>query len=137
MLINPNNKLDVKRAETHFKKLVNGNTPFELKKLIKKRSLSINAYLHVCITLYAIHFGYTLDEAKTLLKRLCPFMIYEKNGKKFLKQTSKMNNLECSEFVEWIRNHSAQEGCYIVDAEEYKLNKFSIDKEIDKHKTYL
>ena len=137
MLINPNNKLDIKKAENYFQKLIEGKTPFELKKIIKKRSLSINAYMHVCITLFAIHFGYTLDEAKTLLKRLCPFMMYEKKGRKFLKQTSKMNNQECSEFVEWIRNYSAQQGCYIVDAEEYKLNKFNIDKEINNHKPYL
>ena len=137
MLINPNNKLDIKRGEHYFQKLIEGKTPFEIKKIIKKRSLSINAYMHVCITLYAIHFGYTLIESKTYLKRMCPFMIYTNKGQKFLKETSKMNNQECAEFVEWIRNFSSQNGCYIPDAEEYKLNKFNIDKEINNHKPYL
>lgn len=48
-----------------------------------------------------------------------------------------MNSQECSEFIEWVRNYSAQEGLYIPDAEEYKLNKFNIDKEINNHKQYL
>jgi hypothetical protein len=128
---------DLKNAEFYFSKLVNSKAKVEIKKIIPNRSISINSYLHVCISLFAIEFGYTLEEAKTLLKRKCSFMIYEKKGMKFLKKTSKLNNKECSEFVEWIRNYSSENGLYIPDADEYKTNKFSIDKEIDKHKKYL
>lgn len=137
MLINPNNELELKKANTYYKKLVDRKSKFELRKIIPKRSISLNSYLHVCISIYAIEYGYTLKEAKTYLKRICPFMIYEKNGQKFLKETSKMNNLECSDFVEWIRNYSAQNGLYIPEAEEYRLNKYEIDKQIDRHKQYL
>ena len=93
--------------------------------------------MHVCITIYAIHFGYTLDEAKVLLKRMCSFMVYEKNGTKFLVRTRDLDNEVCSKFVEWIRNHSAKEGCYIPNADEYKENQYSIDREISKNKQYL
>lgn len=137
MLINPNNELELKKANTYYKKLVDSKSKFELRKIIPKRSISLNSYLHVCISIYAIEYGYTLKEAKTYLKRICPFMVYEKNGQKFLKETSKMDNLECSDFVEWIRNYSAQNGLYIPEAEEYKLNKYEIDKQIDEHKQYL
>jgi hypothetical protein len=91
----------------------------------------------VCITLFAIEFGYTLAEAKVVLKRQCPFMRYDKDGVIFLVETSKQTNAECSKFVEWIRNYSSKQGLYIPDATEYKENKFSIDREIDRHKTYL
>ena len=128
---------DLKNAEFYFSKLVNSKSKVEIKKLINNRTISLNSYLHICISLFAIEYGYTLEEAKTLLKRNCSFMVYEKNGIKFLKKTSKMNNLECSKFVEWIRNYSAGLGLYIPDADEYKNNKFNIDKEIDKHKQYL
>lgn len=64
-------------------------------------------------------------------------MVYEKNNLKFLKETSKQTNEECSKFVEWIRNYASKQGLYIADADEYKQNKFAIDKEIDKHKAYL
>ncbi len=137
MLLDLSNNIDLKKADEYFCKLKSLGSKIEIKKIIPKRTTSLNSYLHVCISLYAIHFGYTLDEAKTLLKRLCSFMIYEKNGVKFLKKTSKMNNRECSDFVEWIRNHSSKEGCYIPSSEEYILGKYYIDKEIDANKKYL
>ena len=131
------NHLDKNMADVYYEKLKSVGSKIELKKIGMKRSLSINSYLHVCITLFAIEFGYTLSEAKTLLKRECDFMTYEKNGIKFLVETSKQNNDECSLFVNWIRNYSSEQGLYIPDAEEYKENRFNIDREIDKHKTYL
>lgn len=131
------NSLDQNSAKTYFDKLILKNSKIELKAIQGKRSISINSYLHVCITLFAIEFGYTLAEAKVLLKRECGFMVYEKNGQRFLVETSKQNNEECSKFVEWIRNYASKQDLYIPDAEEYKQNKFSIDKEIDKHKVYL
>ena len=131
------NSLELNKFNTYSDKLKESNSKVELKKLGAKRSISINSYLHVCISLFAIEYGYTLAEAKTMLKRECDFMVYEKNGLKFLVETSKQSNDECSKFVSWIRNYASKQGLYIPDAEEYKENKFSIDREIDKHKTYL
>tara|TARA_R110002111_G_scaffold246340_1_gene308920 strand:+ start:199 stop:612 length:414 start_codon:yes stop_codon:yes gene_type:complete len=128
---------DLKKAELYFKTMVISNFKIELKRILPNRSISLNSYLHVCISLFSIEFGYNLEESKTLLKRKCSFMIYEKNGLKFLKKTSTLNNKECSEFVEFIRNYAAQQNLYIPDAEEYKTNKFNIDKEINKNKEYL
>lgn len=85
MLINPINELEVKKAKQYFNKLLTSYSKFELRKITPKRTLKLNSYLHVCINTYAIEFGYTLKEAKTYLKRICPFMVYEKNGQKFLK----------------------------------------------------
>jgi hypothetical protein len=137
MLLDLQNNLDVKRAENYILKLIDSKSKIELKKIIPKRTLKLNSYLHVCITLYAIHFGYTLYEAKTFLKRECMFMVYEKKGVKYLKQTSKLDNYECSKLVEWIRNYSSQHGCYIPDAEEFKENQYAIEKEINNQKQYL
>ena len=137
MILNLTNSIDVKKAEIYLRKLIDGKCKIELRKIIPSRTLNLNKYLHICISIYAIEFGYTLEESKTQLKRLCSFMIYEKNGDKFLKQTSKLDNKDCSLFVEWIRNYSADKGCYIPDAEEYKTNKYEIDKEINKNKQYL
>ena len=101
------------------------------------RSVNQNAFLHVCISLFGIEHGYTIEEAKTLLKRECNFMRYEKNNSIFLKQTSKMNSKELTEFIEWLRNYSAENGLYIPDANEYLENKFNIDNEINKFKSFL
>lgn len=137
MYLDLSNSIEVKKAENYLLKLIDNNSKIELKKIQEKRTIKLNSYLHVCITLYAIHFGYTLYEAKIFLKRECQFMVYEKNNIKYLKQTSKLDSLECSKFVEWVRNYSSQNGCYIPDADEYKENKFNIDKAINNHKQYL
>jgi hypothetical protein len=137
MLLDLNIEQEIKEAELYFKAMLKSRFKIELKRILPKRTISLNSYLHVCINLYAINFGYTLEEAKTFLKRKCHFMIYEKNNIKFLKETKKLDNKECSEFVEWIRNYAAQNELYIPDAEEYRTNKFNIDKQINSNKEYL
>lgn len=102
-----------------------------------KRSASQNKYLHVCISIYAVEYGYTLEEAKTYLKRTCNFMVYEKNGFKFIKQTSQITSEELGQFITWIRNYAGMNGLYIPTAEEYNLNRHAIDMSIALQKQYL
>ena len=124
-------------AQVRLNKLnVDGNV-IELTKVREKRTILQNKYLHICISLFGINFGYTLDEAKTLLKRECSWMTYEKNGKKFLRHTSQMQTDELTKFIDWLRTYSAQHGYYILSADEYKYNSVSIDNEIERHKEYL
>lgn len=137
MKLDLSNEFESKKAKTYFNTLLKNNKKIELKEIKLNRTIKHNAYLHVCITLFAIEFGYTLDEAKTLLKRECKFMMYEKNSKLFLKKTSKMKSDELSKFIEFIRNYSSKQGCYIPTSEEYKENRFTIDKHIESNKTYL
>jgi len=128
---------DLSKFKSCSDKLVKEQKKVELRALKQVRSIKHNSYLHVCITLYAIYFGSTLNEAKTDLKRECDFMVYVKDNRKYLKETSKMDSKELSEFIEWIRNYSSLNGCYIPTSEEYLTNKFNIDREIDNHKKYL
>jgi len=109
----------------------------EFKEVRQKRSLTQNAYLHVCITLYAIEFGYTIEEAKTHLKRNCEFMKYEKKGEIFVKRTRYMDSKELTNFIDWLRNYASQNGCYIPTSEEYLTNRVSIDNQIETNKQYL
>jgi len=101
------------------------------------RSLSQNAYLHVCISIFAIETGWTLSEAKDLLKDLCDFAHYEKNGHYFLKETSKMNSKELTDFIEWIRNYAGMNGINIPDAETYKIYHTYFDQIIAENKEFL
>ena len=128
---------DLNKAKVRFEYLCEKQKIIELTASRKPRSINQNSYLHVVITLYAIEYGYTLNEAKTDLKRMCGFMTYEKNNSRYLKETKKMNSLELTEFIDWIRNFASQNGLYIPTSDEYKENKFSIDNEIGKFKEYL
>lgn len=134
---------DRNKAIERFKKLLEEECTIELKKVLGKRTLSQNDWIHVLITLYAIEYGYTMDESKNLLKSECPFMSYKKvrtdlEGELvFLKQTSKLDKKECSEFIEWIYDYAGKNGCHLPTVEEYVENKSEYQKLIRSCKNYL
>lgn len=131
------NQHELRLFKDKVERLIEKLADVELKVVRKQRTIRQNSYLHVCITLFAIHFGYTIDEAKTLLKRKCGFMTYEKNGTKFLRSTAKLDTLETTQFIDFIRTFASIEGCYIPTSEEYLENRFFIDNEIELQKQYL
>jgi type IV secretory pathway VirJ component len=137
MKLNLSNPFDKNKAIVYFNKLIEKKAKIELSEINQARSLSANAYMHVCIALMSIEWGNTLDEQKTDLKRACNFMHYEKNGKRYLKRTRDLDSRECVEFIEFIRNYAAIQGLYIPTSEEYLYNKFDIDREIERNKQYL
>lgn len=124
-------------AQVRLNKLKADGSMIELKKLNPKRTIQQNSYIHVIFALFGIEFGYTLDEAKTLLKRECNFMTYEKSGTKFLRHTSQMQTDELTKFIDWIRTYSAQNGLYLPTPEEYREGQAYIDNQITSHKEYL
>jgi hypothetical protein len=123
--------------ESRIKNLVKNKKKVELKEIRQSRSLSQNAYLHVCLSMFGIEFGLSIDEVKQMLKTECQFMSYEKNGTIFLKSTSMLNTKELTAFIEWIRTFASQHGLYIPTSEEYIMNRFEIDKSIDQHSSFL
>lgn len=137
MKLDLSNPLDQNKSITYLTKLIEGGKQVELKEIRKSRTIKQNSYLHVIITLYAIHFGSTLEEAKTDLKRECSFMRYENNGNVYLKSTAKLNTKKLTDFIEWLRNYSAMNGCYLPTSEEYLEQKFNIDRDIEYNKQYL
>ena len=67
---------DIDKFKFYFDKYSKFEGVVELKKIHPKRSINQNSYLHVCISIFAIETGYTLDEMKEVLKRKCSFMRY-------------------------------------------------------------
>lgn len=124
-------------VQVRLNKLKADGSVVELKKLNPRRTIQQNSYIHVLFSLFGIEFGYTLDEAKTFLKRECHWMQYEKNGTKFLRHTSTMQTDELTKFIEWIRNYSAQKGLYMPTPDEYREGQAYIDNMIESHKEYL
>ena len=131
------NPLEQRKAMQQLDYLTSNGAVVELTEKRKKRSIPQNSYLHVVITLFAIEVGYTLDEAKTVLKRECSFMVYDKEGMKFLKRTRDLNTKELTDFIEWIREYAGKIGIYIPTSEDYLINQIEIDKEISKNKKYI
>lgn len=130
------NSIDLGRFEKRVLSLKSNKKRVELSEIRPPRSLKQNAYFHVVVSLYGIHFGQKLLEVKTDFKREYG-LIYEKNGKKYLKSTTSLDTKELAKFTEYIIEKAGQRGCYIPSPEEYLQNKYRIDNEIEQHKNYL
>lgn len=128
--------LERHKAVVAFENYLGKGNKVEIKKINPPRSLNQNSYLHVCLSLSAIYFGYTLDEIKVIYKRKAN-MIYEKLGEQFMMSTKQLTTDEMTGFIELIRTHNGKEGNYIPSPKEYLDNKFSIDREIEQHKDFL
>ena len=124
---------DKKKAEMYFSKLLDDGSKIELKKIAKKRTLNQNSYLHAILTLYATEWGWTLEEAKTYVKRKLGY-IYRKSGEEFLTGTSGMNTKELTEFIDRFRNLSASQGFYVPSSDEMGQNWEYFAKEIERAK---
>ena len=131
------NPIEKGRFISRAKQLLDLKCIVDLTKEREVRTIQQNKYLHVLFQLYAIEFGYTLAEAKFLLKSECEMMQYEKKGTFFIKSTSELDTLEMTAFIDWIRNTASMQGCYLPTADEYRASKTMIDKEIDRHNEYL
>lgn len=137
MLLDLNIDFDRKKFQNRSKKLLDKKVKIELTEKHKLRSIVHNAYCHVCISLFCIHIGYTLDEGKTHLKRKCEFMKYEKDGELFLKKSSKLDSKQMTDWIEWIRNYSGMKDIFIPSPDDYRRNWVEYEKEIEACKPYL
>jgi hypothetical protein len=121
---------DSAEFKKYVHKLITDQSKVELKKVSKPRTLSQFRYFHVVVGLWALEHGNTLEEAKTDLKREYK-LFYKKNGNTYLISSASLDSKELSAFIDWIRDMAAMNGCYIPTAEEYNLNRFSIDKQLE------
>jgi hypothetical protein len=119
------------KAETYFAKLLKDGAKIELRKINPVRSLNQNSYLHCLFILWGAEWGYSLDEAKKVVKELLGYT-YIKNNVEFLCKTSKMPTDKLSEFINKFRNMSAGDGLYLPSADEYLLRHFEYSQEIDR-----
>ena len=125
------------KARERLKVFFDAKYTISIERVLNKRTLRQNSYLHAVIQLYAIHLGYNLDEAKTHLKRHCDFMNYDKNGEVFFKRTRDLDTKDCTTFIDWIRNRAATEGFYIPDADEMKKEWQQVQDYIKGYAEYL
>ena len=137
MIYNLEKPTDREKFNKRIPGLLEGEKIVELREVRRRRTLDQNSYLHVLFTIWAVEYGYTMQEAKTLIKRRCPFMVYEKNGDKFVKQTSKMDTGELTEFIDWFRSWSSQNGLYLPTPEEYYQEQYFYHNLGEQNKEFL
>lgn len=115
---------DQQKALEYLHKLIESKSKCEVKKIHPKRSVSANNYLHVLFQIWGNHMGYTLDEAKSIIKSILGY-VYTKEGSAFSSvvfevKTSKMDSAELAEFTDKFRTWS-QANCqyYLCSPAEY------------------
>ena len=136
MKLDLSNSFDCNKANSYLTKLIDKKAKIELKEFRPSRSLTQNKYIHVCFGILADATGYTIEEMKIVTKReFQSFMIYEKNGVKFLRSTADLDSLEMTMFIDWLREFANDQlGAYIPTPEEYMMSEFELLKNLERVK---
>lgn len=115
----------------------------ELKKISPKRSLPQNSYLHLLLGYFGQHFGYTVEEAKEIYKRLPgnkEVYIYSKDvgGKPmtFTRSSADLTKEEMTKTIDTLRDWSGKLGFPLPTATDQEWLR-QIENEIEKSSYYL
>lgn len=129
------------RADDYFKQLRDKKNIVEVKRVSPTRTLSQNAYLHLLISAFGNHFGYTADEAKIIYKTLnAPLYHYEKKvrGKTwdFWRSSADLTKEEMAATIDVLMKASAEAGYPLPLATDIGWLR-EIENEIERSKYYL
>jgi hypothetical protein len=137
------NGRDAGEAFNYLLTLAQEKKKVEIKKMIPRRSLNQNSYLHLLLGIFGQHFGYTIEESKTIYKTLPgnkDIYVYtkEQRGKtwQFLRSSADLNTAEMTKSIEIFREWSNKGGLYLPEAnEEEKLRYY--ENLIEQNQHYL
>lgn len=126
------------KAKAYFNQLLDKKSLVEVRKLSPGRTLTQNAYLHLIIGAFGLHFGYRLDEAKTIYKREANpnIYVYEKNGAMFLRSSADLSKEEMAASIDSFLRYSAEAGYTLPLATDQGWLR-EIENEIERSKYYL
>ena len=111
MKFNLANKPEAERAFEYLSELVGKESLAEVKKISPTRSLNQNSYLHLIISAFGVHFGYTLDEAKIIYKEINKSLYqYDKKGRTFYRSSADLTKEEMAESIDKFMQKSAEAG---------------------------
>lgn len=131
-------KAEKSQAFTYFMTLANKKSLVEVKKISPGRSLSQNNYLHLLLGAFGQHFGYTLEEAKTVYKRdVNPgIYVYEKNGAKFLRSSAELSKEDMAKTIDRFMENSKELGYELPLATDQEWLR-QVENEMERSRYYL
>ena len=130
MKLNLSKPDEANKAEVYFAKLLKDGSKIELKKISPPRTINQNSYLHALMALFGGEFGWTIEQAKQVVKVRLGY-VYEWHGETFYTETSRMNSKELTEFIDKFRNLSSDQGLYLPTSSEFGDNYFEVMKQVD------
>jgi len=124
-----------RKAAEFIAKATDAGWTVQIGKQRTPRSLSQNRFYFSLLAYYGCEVGSTADEMHVDMKREYG-LVYEKNGRKYLRSTRELDKKEMSDYIEFIRNHAGQNGIYLPTADEMRQNWAAIQAHIDQHKQW-
>lgn len=137
MKYNTKSKKEAHDAFEYLSNLVGKEAMVEVKKISPKRSLNQNAYLHLIIGAFAVHFGYEMPEAKEVYKDINHTIYhYKKKGRVFKRSSADLTKEEMARSIDRFREASDKAGYPLPLATDQEWLRH-IDNAIEQHKYYL
>lgn len=145
MLYNLSSPLDAENAKTRLNHLLKKGCFIELTEKKKKRTLSQNNYLYLCLSYFASQTGNTMEWVKQqYYKRTCnpDLFVGTKTDKilgtvKYIKSSTELDTGEMTLSIERFRNWaSAEVGIYIPEPHEAERIAL-MQAEVDKYREWL
>lgn len=143
MKYNLSSSHDIAEAQRLLSQLTVDGKMVEIKEVKPRRSLAQNAYLHLLISAFGAHFGYSADEAKSLYKRLpgnknLYIQHFDRDGVKFEyeRSSAKLDKAEMQKSIDTLREWSEKMGYLLPDAEDREWL-MRIENEVEQHERYL
>lgn len=134
---------DIAEAQRLLSQLTVDGKTVEIKEIKPRRSLQQNAYVHLLISAFGAHFGYEIDQAKALYKRLpgnkeLYIKHFEQNGVKFEyeRSSASLDKLEMQKSIDTLREWSAKMGYPLPDAEDRESMR-RLENFIEQNERYL
>lgn len=127
MIYNLKNKIELQKFEERNLTLIKRGAVVDLTEKKPQRTLPQNKYLHLILTYFAIHHGYTLEETKDdFFKIKCNrdlFVITKDNKEignyKTLRSSADLNTEELRIAIDRFKNYSAASGLLLPNSEDW------------------
>lgn len=145
MLYNLNNEYEIPKFWDAVHKVAGAKKVVELKVKNPKRTMAQNNYLHLLLSWFGLHFGYTMDEVKQLIfKRMVNEDLFSKvvenrfTGERMIawKSTADLNTAEMTAAIDRFRNWSASVAHFPLPSAEDKDFLLQVQAEIERNVEY-
>ena len=128
---------EAERAFAYLTELSGKEAIVEVKKVSPTRSLHQNAYLHLLLSAFGVHFGYTLAEAKEIYKELnANIYTYKKKKRTFYRSSADLTKQEMAATIDRLREKSAEQGYPLPAATDQGWLR-EIENAVESQKYYL
>lgn len=130
-------KEQAKAATAYLADLTTKQKLVEVKRLSPNRSLNQNSYLHLLLSAFGQHFGYTAEEAKLIYKDVNrDVYFYHKKGRTFQKSSADLTKEEMAKTIDKFMKASAEQGYKLPPATDQGWLR-EVENEIERSKHYL